>query len=184
MQDIIKNLKSKLEKSLEFFKSDISVLRTGRPTPALVENILVESYGQKMPLQQLASITVSPPNLIMIQPWDKGVIEAIAKAITNSQLGLAPIVDQDLIRIAMPQMTQEKREQLVKVLHEKEEHARISVRNEREDALKDLQRIFKDKVISEDDWFRGKDEIQKIVDGYNDKIKQSTEAKEKEIMTL
>lgn len=184
MQEIIKNLKSQLEKSLEFFRGDIAVLRTGRPTPALVENILVDSYGQKMPMQQLATIHVSPPNLIIIQPWDKGVIEAISKAISNSQLGLSPIVEQDFIRIALPQMTQEKREQLVKLLHEKAEHARISVRNEREDALKHLQKLEKEKAISEDDWFKTKDSVQKLVDEYNSKIKEVAESKEKEIMTL
>lgn len=184
MQGIIKKLKSQLEKTIEFFKSDIAGLRTGRPTPALVEGIIVDAYGQKMSLEQLASITVSPPNLIMIQPWDKGVIEAISKAIYNSQLGLAPIVDQDIIRITLPQMTQEKREQLVKLLHEKEEHTRIAVRNEREDALKELQKLFKDKSISEDDWFRSKDEVQKIVDEFNGKAKETTERKEKEIRTL
>ena len=184
VDNIIKNLKSKLEKSIEFFRSDISVLRTGRPTPALVENIVVDVYGQKMPLQQLASIAVSPPNLIIIQPWDRGTIEAIAKAISNSQLGLSPAVEQDFIRISLPQMTQEKREQLVKFLNEKAEHARISVRNEREDALKHLQKMEKDKTISEDDWFRSKEEVQKLVDEYNKKIKEMVDRKEKEIITL
>lgn len=184
MDNILKNLKSQLEKTVEFFKNDIAVLRTGRPSPALVENILVDSYGQKMPMQQLATIHVSPPNLIIIQPWDKGVIEAIAKAISNSQLGLSPIVEQDFIRIALPQMTQEKREQLVRLLNEKSEHAKISVRNEREDALKHLQKLEKEKTISEDDWFKAKDSVQKLVDKYNGKIKEVAESKEKEIRTL
>lgn len=184
MDNIIKDLKLKLEKSIEFFRNDISVLRTGRPTPALVENIMVDAYGQKMPLQQLSTVSVSPPNLIIIQPWDRGVIEAISKAISNSQLGLSPAVEQDFIRIALPQMTQEKREQLVKLLNEKTEHARISVRNEREDALKQLQKLEKDKAISEDDWFRAKEDVQKIVDESNKKIKEVAEKKEEEIMTV
>lgn len=184
MDNIIKDLKLKLEKSIEFFKGDIAALRTGRPTPALVENIMVDAYGQKMPLQQLASITVSPPNLIIIQPWDREVIEAITKAISNSQLGLSPAVEQNFIRITLPQMTQEKREQLVKLLHEKAEHTRISVRNEREDALKHLQIMEKDKAISEDEWFRLKEEVQKLVDEYNGKIKEVTDRKEKEIRNL
>ena len=174
MQEILNKFKSQLEKTLDFFKNDIAVLRAGRPTPALVENILIDAYGQKMPLQQLAVISVSPPNLILINPWDKNVIEAISKAIINSQLGLAPIVEQDFIRIALPQMTQEKREQLIKLLHEKSEHARISVRNEREDASKHLQRMEKEKTISEDEWFKGKENIQKSVDEYNIKIKETT----------
>lgn len=184
MDNILKNLRLKLDRTVEYFKNDIAMLRTGRPTPALVENILVDAYGQKMPLQQLATIHVSPPNLIMIQPWDKGVIEAICKAITNSQLGLAPIVEQDFVRIALPQMTQEKREQLIKLLGEKMEHARIGVRTEREEALKELQRMEKDKVISEDEWFRAKDQVQKLVDEYNGKIKETAEKKEQEIRTL
>lgn len=184
MDNIIKELKSKLEKSVEFFRSDISALRTGRPTPALVENIMIDAYGQKMSLQQLATVTVSPPNLIIIQPWDREVIESITKAISNSQLGLSPAVEQNFIRIALPQMTQEKREQLVKLLNEKTEHARISVRNEREDALKHLQKLEKDKAISEDDWFRSKEEVQKIVDEFNKRIKDVAEVKEKEIRTL
>lgn len=184
MDNIIKDFKSKLEKSIEFFRGDIAVLRTGRPTPALVENVIVDAYGQKMPLQQLATITVSPPNLIIIQPWDRGVIEAITKAISNSQLGLSPAVEQDFIRIALPQMTQEKREQLVKLLNEKTEHARISVRNEREDALKHLQKMEKEKSISEDDWFRSKEEVQKIVDEFNKKIKEIADKKEEEIKTI
>lgn len=184
MDIILKNLKSQLEKTLDFFKNDIAVLRTGRPSPALVENISVDVYGQRMPLQQLATISVSPPNLILIQPWDKGVIEAIVKAITNSQLGLAPMVEQDFVRIALPQMTQEKREQLVKLLHDKAEHARISVRNDREDAIKHLQKMEKDKVISEDQWFGAKEDVQKLVDEYNGKIKEIVEKKEREIRTL
>lgn len=184
MDQILKKFKEQLEKTLEFFKNDIAVLRTGRPTPALVENILVDAYGQKMPLQQISAITISPPNLIIIKPWDRGVIEAISKAISNSQLGLSPAVEQDFIRIALPQMTQEKREQLVKLLGEKMEHARIGVRTEREEALRELQKMEKDKAISEDEWFRGKDQVQKLVDEYNGKIKQAAETKEKEIRTL
>lgn len=184
MDNILKNLKLQLEKTLDFFKSDIAVLRTGRPTPALVEGIMVDAYGQKMSIEQLASITVSPPNLIIINPWDKGTMEAISKAIASSQLGLSPAVEQDFIRITLPQMTQEKREQLVKLLNEKAEHTRISVRTERENALKHLQKMEKDKEISEDQWFKGKEEVQKFVDEYNGKIKQVAESKEKEIITL
>lgn len=183
-QDILKEMKLKMEKIAEHFKSEIASLRTGRATPSLVDNIKVNYYGQQMTVNQVASISVPQPNMIIIQPWDKNAMEPLQKAIMDSQLGIAPVVDKDIIRLILPALSQERREALVKVLDQKMEEARIGVRKEREDALKHLQMMKEAGELREDDFFRAKDEVQKVVDEFNnEKIKTLRDQKEKEILT-
>lgn len=183
--DINQKLKPKFDRIIEHFKSESSLLRTGRATPVLVENISVDYLGQKMLLKQLASISVIQPNIIIIQPWDKQSIDSITKALSSSSsLGMAPIVDQDSIRLTLPPLTQERRQQLIKILGEKAEEARIGLRREREDIWRDTQRLEKEKKISEDEKFRAKDQLQKLIDEYNKKIKDLMDKKEKEILTF
>ena len=175
-------LKEKLNKVIEHFKNEITVLRTGRATPALVEDLAVDYYGTKTPLKALASISTPDPKQILIQPWDKGALQPIEKAIQSSQLGLNPIVDGVYVRLNLPQLTEERRKDLTKILGQKAEEAKISVRKAREEALKEVEEQEKKKEISEDEKFRKKSEAQKTVDETNKKIEEIVSAKEKEIM--
>src|SRR3972149_10954330 len=175
---IIAEMKQKMDKSVEHFKDEIASLPTGRSTPSLVDSIVVEYYGQSMPMLQVASISVPTPQMIVIQPWDKGALEAIQKAILQSPLGIAPIVDKDTVRLSMPALTEERRLGLIKVLDQKVEEAKIAIRQEREDAIKKTQKLKEDSEIREDDFFRAKTEIQKIVDEFNnEKIKAARDKK-------
>ncbi len=183
-QKIIESIKPKLVESLEYLKRDIASLRTGRATPALVEDLEVEYYGAKQPLKALAAISVPEPRQIMIAPWDKGAMEPIQKAIQQSNLGMNPIADSNGIRLALPLLTEERRKELVKLLGQKMEEGRIAVRKVREEAMKELDKLEKDKIISKDDHFRGKDQVQKLVDETNKKLDEMGARKEKEIMTV
>jgi ribosome recycling factor len=183
-QQIINKIKPELEKVIEHYKNELSKLRTGRASTSLVEDLEVDCYGQLMPLKQLATISLPEPRAILIQPWDKAVLSAIEKAIINSNLNLNPVVDGTSVRVQLPQMTEENRKSLVKILKEKMEEGRISIRHWRENAWEEIQEGFKKGEIREDDKFRGKEDLQKVIDEYNKKIEEVGEKKEKEIMTI
>lgn len=174
----IQKLKPTLEKVVESFRGDITSLRTGRATPALIEDLEVDCYGSTQPLKAVASIASPGPRELVIQPWDKTVLPAIEKAIQASTLGINPIADKDTVRLNLPQLTEERRKELVKLLGKYTEEARIRVRQNREDALRET------KELAEDEKFRQKNEIQKMVDDTNKKIEDIAAAKEKEIMTV
>lgn len=182
--EIINEKKGDLEKGIEHFHEELSKLRTGRANAGLVEGLMVDYYGTKTPLKQIASINVPEPRTIAIQPWDKGAMTAIESAIRESDLNLNPNNDGALIRINLPMLTEERRKDLVKVLNQKAEEARISVRNVREEIWKDLQEMEKEGTIAEDDKFKGKDKLQEMVDEYNKKIEEIRVKKETEIMTV
>ena len=183
-QDILKEMKLKMEKTAEHFKSEIASLRTGRATPSLVDNIKLNYYGQIMTVNQVASISAPQSNTLIIQPWDKNAIEPLQKAIMESQLGISPVVDKDMIRLVLPALSQERREALIKVLDQKMEEAKVSIRKEREDSLKHFQAMKEDGELREDDFFKAKDEVQKIIDEFNNvKLKNIRDQKEKEILT-
>jgi len=177
------DFKLKLEKIQEHLKNEIAGLRTGRATPALVEDLEVDYYGSKTPLKALASISAPEPRSLTIQPWDKNAIQPIEKAIQNSSLGLNPVTDRDVIRLSLPSMTEERRKEFIKLLGRHLEDARIKVRQEREDMLKEIDKKEKSKEISEDEKFRQAREVQKIVDEINKKMEETGKAKEKEVMT-
>lgn len=166
----------KFQQVIEHYKSDISSIRTGRASSALVEDIQAECYGQKMRLVELATITTPEPRTIVIQPWDKGVLEAISKAIRESNLGMAPIADGDLIRLNLPALTEERRKEFIKLLKQKTEHAHIQIRRVREEVIKS----FAD--LSEDEQFRSKADLQKTVDEHNKKLEELEKKKEGELM--
>ncbi len=169
------------KKIINFFKNDIMSLRGGRPDPGLVEFLMVEVYNQKMPLRSLASIGVSLPNQIIIQTWDENAISSIKKAIENSDLNLNPQVDGKNIILNLPPLTQERREQLKKVLSKKKEETKIHLKNARHSALKMVEAMFDNKEISEDEKFKIKDEIQEELENFNKKIDSIFEKKEKEL---
>ena len=176
--------KSKLEKIIEHLKIEIASLRTGRASPALVEDLEVDYYGTKTPLKAVAAISSPDPKQILIQPWDKNAVQPIERAIQSSSLGLNPITDKDSIRLSISPLTEERRRELTKILGKHLEEARIQVRREREDVLKRIDTKEKAKQISEDEKFRQSKEAQKVVDEINKKIEEMGKAKEKEIMTV
>ncbi len=184
MEKIIKQLEEDLEKNNDHFKSEISTLSVGRATPFLVEDVVVDYYGTPTPLKQVSTISIPDPRTIVIQPWDKGQLKEIEKAINNAQLGFNPMNDGDVIRITVPQPTEESRKDMTKRLHSILEKARISARSVREEAMKEIKKMEKDNLIGEDERFTKQDEIQKIVGEYNKKLEEETEVKEKEIMTV
>lgn len=177
-------LRQKLDKVLEHLRSEVSSLRTGRASPALVENLEVDYYGAKTPLKAVASISSPGPRELLIQPWDKSMIQAIEKAIQSSSLGFNPVTDRDAIRLSVPPLTEERRKELAKLLGRHLEDARIQIRREREEVLKEVDHKEKAKEISEDEKFRQKSEVQKIVDEANKKIEETGLAKEKEILSV
>ena len=176
--------KSKLEKIIEHLKIEIASLRTGRASPALVEDLEVDYYGTKTPLKAVAAISSPDPKQILIQPWDKNAVQPIERAIQSSSLGLNPITDKDSIRLSISPLTEERRRELTKILGKHLEEARIQVRREREDVLKRIDTKEKAKQISEDEKFRQSKEAQKVVDEINKKIEDMGKAKDKEVMTV
>jgi ribosome recycling factor len=182
--DIINKKESEFAKAVEHLKNELSTLRTGRANSSLVENMEVEYYGAKTPLIQIAQIAVPEPRQITIQPYDKNALKDIEKAVQVSNLGINPINDGTYIRLTIPPMTEERRKEIVKVVSQMSEKARVSIRNVREEIWKEIQKMEKDGQISEDDKIAGKEELQEVVDKYNEEIKKISEAKEKEVMTI
>jgi len=180
----INDFKGDFEKIVEFFKHDISGLRTGRASTAMVEDVSVEAYGTRQALKAVASIVVADAKTLNIEPWDKSIMAAVEKGIRDSGLGINPVNDGKLIRLALPELTTERRAELTKVLHQKTEQARVSVRKVREEVREFITEEEKAKSISEDDKFRLQEELEKVVKEYTDKIAQVAEAKEKEINTV
>ncbi|MCX7779303.1 MAG: ribosome recycling factor [Negativicutes bacterium] len=174
----------KMKKALEVLRKEYASLRAGRATPALLDKITVDYYGTPTPINQVANISVPEPRMIVLQPWEKSMISAIEKAILKSDLGLTPSSDGSVIRLTIPQLTKERRAELVKVVHKKAEESRVAVRNLRRDANDAIKKLEKDKVISEDETKKGQDDIQKLTDKYIKEIDTVMAAKEKEIMEV
>jgi ribosome recycling factor len=180
----MQELKRRLEHIFEALRNDAAGLRTGRATPALVEDLEVDYYGTKTSLKAIAAISTIEPRSLLIQPWDKAAVQAIEKAIQSSALGLAPIADRDAIRLSIPALTEERRRELARTLGKFVEEARIRVRQVREEVLREIDRKEKEKEIGEDEKFRQRGDAQKVIDEMNKKIENLTEAKENEIMTV
>lgn len=184
VKEIIDSKQAAFEKALRHFTEEAGTLRTGRANPGIVENLLIDYYNAMTPLVQIASISIPEPRQIVVSPWDKGALTQVEAAIRESDLGLNPVNDGSVIRITLPALTEERRRELVKTLNSRAEEARISIRNAREEAWKEIQDAEKAGNISEDDKFRGKDELQKMVDSFNAKLETVREKKEGEIMTV
>lgn len=174
----------KFDKAIDHFKQELGGLRTGRANPALVENVMVESYGSKMPLTHVASVSIPDAKTIAIQPWDKGNIGPIEKAIQAANIGLNPVNDGMLIRLSIPSMTEERRKEMVKLLGQISEKAKISIRNVREEIIKEFKKQQEEENLTEDDLAGMKKDLQEVVDKYNEQVKEITASKEKEIMTI
>lgn len=184
INEVINKYRDDFEKAISYFKDELGKLRTGRASLSLVEDLLVDYYGAKSPLKQIASITVPEARTIAIAPWSRDVLVDIEKAIRESQLNLNPINDGQIIRINLPALNEERRKEIVKMLNQKSEEARVSVRRIREEIWEEIQNLEKTGTIGEDDKFSGKDKLQKVVDEYNTKIEEIRKKKEEEIMTV
>ncbi len=181
-KEFIDKVKPEFEKSFKFLEGELAKIRTSRASPSLVEDIEVSAFGQKFTLKQLGSISTPSTNQITIQPWDTSYIEPIEKAIQQSGLGMSCSVDKNLIRLNLPMLTEEYRLSLGKILNEKAEQTKQVMRRQREDAWNKIQTAQKEKLISEDDKFRGKDELQKVVDDYQERMKTLVEKKKNELI--
>ncbi|MDD2585225.1 MAG: ribosome recycling factor [Syntrophomonadaceae bacterium] len=184
VNDIIADAEDKMKKSIDFFTKDLATLRAGRANPAMVDKMMVDYYGEPTPLNQLANITVPEARLLVIQPWDKSSIPNIEKAILKSDLGVNPTNDGNVIRIAIPQLTEERRKDLVKVVKKKGEEGKVAIRNIRREANDMLKSSEKEKLFSEDEGKRGMDSIQKVTDKYIKDIDLILQAKEKDILEV
>jgi ribosome recycling factor len=182
--DVLKDSKERMRSSVQSLRDDLAAVRTGRASPALVEKLLVEYYGQPTPLIQLASISVPEPRQLLIKPFDPGSLKDIERAIQTSDLGLTPGNDGKLIRLNLPQLTEERRKELVKAVHARREEAHVAVRNIRRDAIKDLRDLKEEKKISEDDLTRGEEDVQKLTDEIIREIDQLGANKEREVMEV
>ncbi|MFZ5898263.1 MAG: ribosome recycling factor [Bacillota bacterium] len=184
MRELIQATEGNMQKTVEILKKDFASLRAGRATPALLDKITVDYYGTPTPINQLASVSVPEPRLLVIQPWDKSAIGAIERAILKSDLGITPANDGNVIRLTVPQLTQERRQELVKVIKKRAEEGRVAIRNLRRDVLEQLKAKQKNGEISEDDLKRSQDEVQKLTDKYIKEVDSLLAAKEKEIMEV
>jgi len=181
-KDIINKIRPELDKVITFLDRELAKIRTGRASPSLVEDVIVECFGQNFPLKQLAAISIPEPKQILIQPWDKSYIGGIISTLEKTGIGANPIVDKDVIRINLPPLSGEYRKELLRFLSQKQEDARKTIRRWREEAWDEIQEGQRSGKIREDDKFRGKDELQKLVDEYNEKIENLGEKKKKEIL--
>ncbi|MHB0857006.1 MAG: ribosome recycling factor [Anaerolineae bacterium] len=184
IDDILFDIEERMEKAVEALRSDLLSVRTGRASPALVEKLPVEAYGGTSLLNQVATIAAPEPRLLTIRPWDSSVIGAIEKAILRSELGLTPNNDGKIIRLNIPSLTDERRRDLAKLVSRRAEEGRVAIRNLRRDGLKDLTDLEKSKDISEDAFYKAKEDLQKLTDSYIEKIDQVGEQKQAEIMEV
>jgi len=184
IDDVLLEGQERMEKTVEALQIDLRGIRTGRASPALVERIKVDYYGAATPLNQLATISVPEPRLLTIRPWDPTALSAIEKAILKSDLGLTPNNDGKLLRLAIPRLNEERRQELSKIVAKRVEEARVGVRNIRRDAIEALRGLEKDKEISEDDLHAGREQVQELTDEFVGKLDDVGKAKEKEIMEI
>ncbi len=182
--EILEETRRKMNKVLEVMSHDLSRVRTGRASVALLEGIKVECYGTTMPLTQVASLAAPEPRLLTVQPWDPGILGDIEKAILKSDLGLTPTNDGKVIRLPIPPLTTERRKELVKTVKKMGEDAKVALRNIRRDANEQFKKLKNDKQLSEDEAHRAQDEVQKITDEFIKKVDQATAEKEQEIMSF
>ncbi len=184
LNDIYKEAKERMDGAIQALEDDLAGIRTGRAHPALVEKIQVDYYGIPTSLIQLASISVPEPRSLLIRPFDQSSLRDIERSILTSDLGLTPNNDGKAIRLSLPPLTEERRQDLARIVNQRIEEARIAIRNVRRDSIKDLREFENEKLISEDDLKRGEDEMQKITDNYIEKINQTGERKQAEILEV
>ncbi|GAB2652660.1 ribosome recycling factor [Arenimonas aestuarii] len=184
LEEIKKDALTRMNKSVEAFRHDLTKLRTGRATTALVDHLKVNYYGSDMPLTQVASVSVSDARSLTITPWEKGMVSAVEKAILASDLGLTPNTAGTVIRINLPPLTEERRKELSKHVHAEGENAKVAIRNVRRDAIQGVKELLKEKQVTEDESHRAEDEIQKLTDKAVKDVDEVVKAKEQELMAV
>src|SRR5262245_30721083 len=184
MQEVIKDLETRMQAATDLWSREFAGLRTGRANTALLDAVRVEAYGTLQPINQMASVSVPDPRTLMIQPWDTSQIAAIEKAILKSDLGLTPSSDGKVVRLVMPTLTEERRKQLAKTVGKYAEDARVAIRNVRRDANDKLKALARDKKISQDEERRGHDQIQKTTDKFVTRVDELAHKKEQEILAI
>ena len=184
IKDLLKETEDRMNKAVDALRDNLMTIRTGRASPALVERLPVEYYGTLTPLNQLATISVPEPRLLAIRPWDPTALAAIERAILKSELGLTPSNDGKIIRLNIPRLTEERRQELVKVVGKQVEEGKIAIRNIRRDAIEDLRELESEKMISEDELYRTKDDVQEITDKFVAKMDEIGRDKEREIREI
>ncbi|MFH1212880.1 MAG: ribosome recycling factor [Candidatus Neomarinimicrobiota bacterium] len=182
MNEIIKDTELRMKKSVDAIQQEMAVIRTGRATPSLLDPIKVEYYGTTVPLRQVASIGAPDARLLVVQVFDRSAVVNVEKAIRSAELGLNPLVDGNLLRVPIPQLTEERRKELVKYAHKIAEEGRVAIRNIRRDANDMAKDLEKEHEISEDDYHKGQEEVQKLTDKYIKQIDENVKHKEKEIL--
>jgi len=184
LDDLMSKLEIDMQKVIDSLKKEFVTIRAGRANPALLEKVMVEYYGVPTPINQVANISAPEPRLLVIQPWDRSIIAAIEKAILKSDLGLTPTNDGTVIRISIPQLTQERRNELVKVIKKKAEEFRVIIRNMRRDANDKIKKMEKEHTISEDESRKAIEQVQKLTDKHIELIDKALEKKEAEILEV
>jgi ribosome recycling factor len=184
VNETLKSMEDKMKASIKMFRADLAAIRTGHATPALIEHIKVEYAGVPTPLNQLAGISAPEVGLLVIQPWDKNSIHNIEKTILKSELGLNPSSDGNIIRITIPPLSEERRKELIKVVHRRMEERRVAIRGLRHDAMNEFRRMEKDKEISQDEHKRAQDHLQKITDVFTAEIEKFGKEKEQELLEV
>ncbi len=182
VEQVLKDCRERMKKTLSVLERDLGKVRAGRASPALLEGIKVDYYGVPTPINQVATISIPESRLIVIQPWDKSIIGEIEKALLKSDLGLTPQSDGKVIRLNIPRLSEERRRELVKLVRKMAEESKVALRNIRRDAIEELRKLEKEKRISQDDLRHYQNEVQKITDQYVEKVDKLVQAKEKEIM--
>ena len=184
ISDVKKTADQKMHRSIETLKADLAKIRTGRAHTGLLDHIHVDYYGTSMPLSQVANVTLADPRTIGVQPWEKKMIPVVEKAIREADLGLNPATSGDMIRVPLPPLTEERRKELIKVVHKEAEGAKIAVRNVRREANEQLKKLSKDKQCSEDEERRAHDDLQKLTDRFIAEIDQLLQTKEADLMAI
>ena len=180
--DLLREEEGRMRKTIEVLETDLRAIRTGRASPALVERVMVEYYGTPTPLNQLAVISAPEPQLLTIRPYDPGSLGDIERAILKSELGLTPSNDGRIIRLPIPRLTEDRRQELAKLVRQRVEEGKVALRNIRREALENLREFEKEKLISEDDFYRGKDDIQDLTDRCTEQMDEISARKQQEVM--
>ncbi len=183
-EDILNDVNYRMDRTIEAFKRELGQLRTGRATPALIEDLSVDYYGSATPLKQIASISAPDARAILVQPWDKGALREIERSLQRSEMGFNPSNDGNVITVPIPPLTNERRQEMVKLLRRKTEDGKVSVRNVRRDGLETLRKLERDKAISQDQNRRAQEQLQKVTDGHTKLIDETSSAKEAEILQV
>jgi ribosome recycling factor len=181
-QELLLETEKRMVKAVEVLKADLRTIRTGRASPALLERVTVAYYGHPTPLNQLAVISAPEPTLLVVRPYDPGSLEEIERGILTSDVGLTPSNDGRIIRLPIPRLTEERRQELAKMVRQRVEDGKIALRNVRRDTLEDLREFEKEKLVSEDEFYRGKEKLQELIDHYTEHMEEISSRKQREII--